>query len=285
MLFSKTDNVYFVAYNLDVQGVEMILYIHDFASSLHSKKATLLRAQFDDVIAFDLSVEPRRAIEKLEAFIVQEHRRTNITLIGSSLGGFYAMYLAEKYDLKAVLINPSIHPELTLAQYADKEVKNYSNNQTFMFKLSYLEQLKTLKTISADNSKFLLLLQTGDETLDYKEALNFLPQAKSVVTSGGTNQFEDFQDYFDIIKNFCYGDSPHQSEDESRFDFSLTINETKKIVNWANEINKILDELDHECLGAGITYTFKPFELGTMIEAEYYGKTLLVRLGVEDSEV
>ena len=67
------------------------------------------------------------------------------------------------------------------------------------------------------------------------------------------------------------------------FEFSLTVKETQKIMSWANEINKELKEMDHECFGEGIAYTFQPFEMGTKIEVKYYGQTLLVRLGMEES--
>ena len=160
----------------------MILYIHGFASSSHSNKVRLLEERFDDVVAFDLSVAPKRAIKKLEAFIEEQHEKTNITLVGSSLGGFYAIYLSQKYDLKAVLINPSINPDITLEQYKDQKVQNHSKNEVFIFRAHYLNQLRELKITTVDSSNFLLLLQTGDETLDYKEALEFLPEAKVLLS-------------------------------------------------------------------------------------------------------
>ena len=262
----------------------MILYIHGFASSSLSNKVKLLRERFGEVVAFDLSVAPRRAVKKLEAFIEEQYDKTNITLIGSSLGGFYAIYISQKYDLKAVLINPSINPDKTLAQYKDQKVKNYSKNDVFIFRAHYLKQLEELKIATVDSSKYLLLLQTGDETLDYKEALAFLPDAKSIVVSGGTHQFEDFQNYFEIIDTFHNGTSKYQTSNEKPCEFTLTVKETNRVMKWAETINQELTEDDHECLGGGgIAYTFAPFVLGTMIEVKYYGKTLLVRLGMEDS--
>ena len=162
----------------DRLGEEMILYIHGFASSSKSKKVTLLKNRFNDVVAFDLSVEPKRAIQQLEDFIGLHYKRVDITLVGSSLGGYYAMYLSQKYDLKVVLINPAINPDKTLLQYKNKKVENYSKHEVFNFKEHFIEQLKNLRTTSLDNSKVLLLLQTGDQTLDYKEALTFYHSQK-----------------------------------------------------------------------------------------------------------
>ena len=44
-------------------------------------------------------------------------RRDELTLIGSSLGGFYATFLAEKYGARAVVINPAIRPYDDLRPY------------------------------------------------------------------------------------------------------------------------------------------------------------------------
>ena len=179
----------------------MIIYIHGFASSSHSNKVTLLKNHFQDVVAFDLSYVPELAIKQLEEFI-DLHINENITLVGSSLGGFYSIYLADKYNLKVVLINPSIHPEKTLRQYIDRSVKNYSTDEGFIFKAEYIEQLKKLKTTTFNSSNTLLLLQKGDDVIDYTEALAFLPQAKSIVESGGSHQFENFENYFTMIGSF-----------------------------------------------------------------------------------
>lgn len=179
----------------------MILYIHGFASSSKSNKVNMLREKFENVEAFDLSPEPNKAILKLEEYIEQNNTE-KITLIGSSLGGYYAMYLSAKYDLNVILINPSTQPWKTLERYKNKEVINYSTNKTFNFKSEYLQQLKELKIINIKQSKVLLLLQTGDETLDYKEAMKYLPEAKTILESGGSHQFDDFDNYFEMINKF-----------------------------------------------------------------------------------
>jgi len=179
----------------------MILYIHGFASSANSKKVTILKKKFDDVIAFNLSPEPKIAIEQLETFIKKHQNQTQITLIGSSLGGFYAMYLSKKYNLKTILVNPAIKPWDTLLQYENNEVKNYSTNEVFNFKAEFLEQLHLYKINNLDRTNILLLLQTGDITLNYKDALKFLPNVRSIIETGGSHQFEKFNNYLDIIND------------------------------------------------------------------------------------
>ena len=180
----------------------MILYIHGFASGKKSNKVMLLKQRFEKVVAIDLSAQPNKALNQLQSFIEQHMDKEKITLIGSSLGGFYAIKLSAKYNLKAILINPAIKPWKTLEKYANKEIENYSTKEHFTFHSSYLQELKELQTKCIDTSKILLLLQTGDDVLDYREALEFLPNTKFIITSGGSHQFENFEDYTDIIKRF-----------------------------------------------------------------------------------
>ena len=93
-----------------------ILYLHGFASCGEGNKSTLLKAYFgaDRVIAPDLPPSPIDALDAIEEIL--ESTQIDI-LIGSSLGGYYATYLVEKYCMKAVLLNPSTQPWETLAAY------------------------------------------------------------------------------------------------------------------------------------------------------------------------
>ena len=263
----------------------MILYIHGFASSSKSNKVTLLKERFDDLVAFDLSPQPQKAIKQLEHFIQKHSKQTDITLIGSSLGGFYAMYLSHKYSLQAILINPATEPWSTLKKYSEQKVKNYSLDSSFYFKKTYLEELQKYKTPHLNMKKVLLLLQTADSVLNYKKALHFLPDAKTIVESGGSHQFDKIENYFDIIENFHHKKKTPPLDKSQRIHFSLTVEETKILKKWTENISKKLDKTECDSLGGGITYSFSPFELGNEIKAEYYGHTLLIRLGCENSEI
>ena len=261
----------------------MFLYIHGFASNAKSKKVMLLKKRFNSVKSLDLSPEPFKAIRQLEDFITKQKRPRSITLVGSSLGGYYAMYLSAKYSLKAILINPSIYPYKTLEKYKNKKVKYYAKDEMFYFKESYLEQLKQLKTKMVDNSKILLLLQTGDEVLEYKEALDYLPNAKYYIESGGSHQFDNFENYFEIINSF-YTNGVVPSDNKG-IAFSLTKQEMQKVQEWADKITKTLPEDELESLGRGMTYKFSPYIFGTEIVVEYYNNELLVRVSDENDKV
>lgn len=188
---------------------KMTIYIHGFGSSGQGGKASLFREYYQSInapfIAPSLSYIPDLAISTLEELINSYLQiGTKVTLIGSSLGGYYALYLAEKYQLKAILINPAVASSKTLKKAIDMggTAKNYYDNSTFTWQESYIEMLKKFQTPSINSKNYFLLLQKGDDVLDYKEALNKLPQAKTILEENGTHSFENIERFFEEIRGF-----------------------------------------------------------------------------------
>ncbi len=181
----------------------MILYIHGFGSSAEAKKAKLFREYFKSQgIAFmapSLSTIPTLALLTLEDII--EACDSEVSLIGASLGGFYALFLSQKYDLKAVLINPSINPEITLLR-AIGHGMNYYDNSEYEWNATHVESLKKFKTASINQNNIMLLLQKGDDLLDYKEAQRFLSDATLHIEEGGSHNFDGIERYFEKIEAF-----------------------------------------------------------------------------------
>ncbi len=176
-----------------------ILYLHGFASCGEGNKSLLLKSYFgtENVIAPDLPPSPIDALELIEAIL----RSTNIDcLVGSSLGGYYATILAEKYRMKAILLNPSTRPWETLADYTGWQ-KRFCDEEVFEFKPVYLEQLKMLQT-APDKGRYLLLLQSGDEVLDYTEAHSLYKKHKVIVEYGGNHRFENLDEYLSMVEKF-----------------------------------------------------------------------------------
>ncbi|SFV68353.1 Putative esterase, FIGfam005057 [hydrothermal vent metagenome] len=176
----------------------MILYIHGFRTTANSYKAELLKAHYGNkLIASDHSFIPQQAIKDLEQIIKDK----NITaIIASSLGGFYATYLSQKYNLKTVLINPSVKPYETTKKYLGENVKD--NGEIFIWKEEHLKMLETLKVNKPKLDNFFLFLQTGDEVLDYRVAKSFYQGSKLVIENGGNHRFKDFERFFDEVSEF-----------------------------------------------------------------------------------
>ena len=183
----------------------MILYIHGFGSSGHGGKASLFREYFEEeVMAPSLSYIPNLAIDTLEQLIeMLLEKDETIGLVGSSLGGYYAIYLASKYDLKAVLINPAIYPYKTLDKVG--MAMNYYDMSSFEVTSEHIQALKFLEVeevLNQDN--FLTLLQTDDEVLDYNDAVEKLPNSELIIEDGGNHSFENIESYFRKIYNFLH---------------------------------------------------------------------------------
>ena len=187
----------------------MVIYIHGFGSSGKGGKALQFREYFESqnipCIAPSLSYVPELAMDTLEQLIKASDEE--ITLIGSSLGGFYSIYLAEKYGLKAVLINPAVDSSKTLKRVLSigDTAKNYYDDTRFTWNENHVNMLLNYRTTEIKNGKYFLLLQTADDVLDYREALAKLPDAKSIVEEGGTHPFEKVDRHFQEIKTFLLG--------------------------------------------------------------------------------
>jgi len=179
------------------------LYIHGFASCGLGGKARAFRDYYQKhnkkIFAPSLAYNPNLAIDTLEQFIDLKERKVN--LIGSSLGGYYATYLATKYDLKAVLINPAIQSTKVLEESVGMQT-HYCDLSQFEWNEIHINELRKYNVSKPKVENFMLLLQSGDEVLDYKHALNRFEGAKIVLEEGGNHSFLGIERYFDAIEEF-----------------------------------------------------------------------------------
>jgi len=181
----------------------MVIYIHGFSGSGEGNKAKLFREYFKSInepfIAPSLSYVPELAIQTLQEIV--ESYTQEIKLIGSSLGGFYTIYLANKYNLAAVLLNPSIYPYNTLSKMIGK-APNFYDGSSYEWNQKHVDMLKQFEVQNINEKNYLLLLQKGDELLDYKEAVDKFENAKMIVEEGGSHSFDDIEKHFMTINLF-----------------------------------------------------------------------------------
>lgn len=185
----------------------MLIYIHGFNSSALSFKAGLVRKRMAalgrsaEFACPELDHRPNRAIAQLEALIANMGQAPP-ALIGSSLGGYYATYLAEKHDLRATLVNPAVRPcELLRACLGAQ--RNLYTGAEYEFTEQHLAELQTLEVARVTPSRYLLLVTTGDEVLDYRQAVAKYAGCEQIVIEGGDHGFSGFADYLDIVLRFC----------------------------------------------------------------------------------
>jgi len=146
---------------------------------------------------------PGEAIEVLQQHAQAITADYELSLVGSSLGGFYATWLAEKYRCPAVLVNPAVRPHELLQKYLGENT-NYYTDEKWVLDQGHIEQFRQLyiEKIS-DPLRYLLMLQTGDQTLDYRDALEHYADCPAIVEQGGSHEFSDFDRYLDKILAFC----------------------------------------------------------------------------------
>lgn len=138
----------------------------------------------------------------LEQLVEQTLQTHSLSFVGSSLGGYYAIYLAEKYSGSAVLINPSVKPYETLRKHLG-ENKFYFDEGCWEFDESHIQQLIDMDVPAiTQEERYLVLLQTGDETLDYREAESKFKNSQCIVEQGGDHSFTDFERYLQQIMQF-----------------------------------------------------------------------------------
>jgi len=189
----------------------MLIYLHGFNSSPASHKAQLMKAHLEGrgqghlYACPELPDTPLEAIGTIEA-IVEENSDgrdpAKITFLGSSLGGFYATYLAEKLGCRAALINPAIRPHVGLESYLGTQ-RNLHTGRPYELTRAHLEGWRDLVVERIDPEKYLLLLETGDEVLDWREAARKYEGARSAIRDGGDHSLRSFPEHIGRILAFA----------------------------------------------------------------------------------
>ena len=156
-----------------------------------------------------ISFKPAEAIAQLEVLVKQQlqspaHQTGCVPcLIGSSLGGFYATWLAEKYDCRAVLINPAVKPYELFDDYLGPNTNDFTG-EDFELNRSHLNELRKIEVDKISHpDRYLLMLQTGDEVLDYNLAIEKYAAVPSIVEEGGAHEFMGFQRHIETVLAFC----------------------------------------------------------------------------------
>ncbi len=176
---------------------DLIIYIHGWNSSGNARKAELLKEELAnnaeyEVTSFTLKSHPREAIKQLAEIIESEKVARKVHLIGSSLGGYYAVFLAESLDLKAAMINPAVWAYKIFENDRGENI-NPNTNEKYIIDQEWVDSLEEIFIENPNKNRFLVLLQTGDETLDYRYAEKYFSGAKTIIDEGGSHSFEDLE--------------------------------------------------------------------------------------------
>lgn len=183
-----------------------ILYFHGFKSSSNSGKAQEFKSFVENhtsqtnILIPDLDDDFKQASKQIKSLINEID--PNIFFMGSSLGGYYALYFAELYKTKSVLINPAIPPLNGFEEHLGKN-ENYATGNKFTISkndISYIRSLHHKKILKPDNH--LILLESEDEVLDYVETVSYFKGSAIDIFYGGNHSYSSINEKCNKIKDF-----------------------------------------------------------------------------------
>lgn len=185
-----------------------LLYLHGFRSSPNSAKAQkmadIVQSQHPGVTWWcpQLPASPQQAIEMVLQG-VSAWPRERMAIVGSSLGGFYAAWLAQQLDCPAVLLNPAVHPARDLAGYIGEHPAWHDPAQKVFFEAAYVQELAELEAQPPSaQARTLAVIAKGDEVLDWREMLARHEAGQVRLVEGSDHALSDFDEYLPEILEF-----------------------------------------------------------------------------------
>jgi predicted esterase YcpF (UPF0227 family) len=190
------------------QTTTHVLYLHGFRSSPQSTKARQVAAvmalAFPHITWWCPQLPPSpQAAAALIADGTAQWPADSMAVIGSSLGGFYATWLATQRGCKAVLLNPAIDPARDLAKYIGEQTAWHDPAERFYFAPEFVEELRHLQVAAMPHpERVWALIAKGDEVLDWREMTARYPGSHQVVMEGGDHAISDFEQYLPQMLEF-----------------------------------------------------------------------------------
>jgi predicted esterase YcpF (UPF0227 family) len=188
----------------------LLVYLHGFRSSPRSSKAVMTGEAVKTLITAGNTIDwycpqllasPKESMEMVTGYI-DRSKTDRIVVIGSSLGGFYANYLAEKYGCKAIALNPAVRAARELAPHVGM-MTSYDSDEPFDFRPEYIDELKTLQVESiSEPDRYFLIAAKGDELLDWREMREFYQGAQQLILEGSDHGIADYADHLPKVLEF-----------------------------------------------------------------------------------
>lgn len=188
----------------------LVVYLHGFRSSPRSSKAVLTGDAVKALSTLENQIEwycpqllasPKASMDMVTQYI-EASTHDHLVVIGSSLGGYYTNYLAEKFGCKAVILNPAVRAPKELAPHVGM-LTSYDTNEPYDFRPEYIDELKALQVEEISiPSRYFLIAAKGDELLDWQEMVDFYKGSEQLVLEGGDHGISDYPVHLAKVLNF-----------------------------------------------------------------------------------
>lgn len=191
-----------------MQATTHLLYLHGFRSSPQSAKARAMAALIatkQPVVCWwcpQLPPSPRAAMTLVMAGVAH-WPHASMAVVGSSLGGFYASWVAGQTGCKSVLLNPAVNPARDLAEHLSEQTSWHDPTEHFFFKPGYVQELRDLTAGGPSHTeRCLAVIAKGDELLDWREMHARYALANVRLIEGGDHALSDFEHHLPAIMAF-----------------------------------------------------------------------------------
>lgn len=185
----------------------VVLYLHGFRSGPASAKARMMaQAMHARGLALhwlcpQLPASPREAAALIQS--LAEPHRERLVLVGSSLGGYYATWMAEQLGCPAIVLNPAVHPARELSKHVGEHAM-FHGDAPFVFRAEYVDELGALAVPHISQpERYFLVAATGDEVLDWREMVAHYPGARQRVIPGSDHGISDFAQWLPEVLAFA----------------------------------------------------------------------------------
>jgi hypothetical protein len=182
-----------------------LLYLHGFRSSPQSAKAQQMQGWVQAHCPYvhwwcpQLPPSPKEAMA-LVAHGIADWRQESMVVVGSSLGGFYATWVAEQTGCQAALLNPAIDPARDLAKYIGEQTSWHNPQDRFFFREEFVEELKALHCAAITRpERYFALICKGDEVLDWREMRDKYATCPGLLLEGGDHAISDFDHHMPAV--------------------------------------------------------------------------------------
>jgi predicted esterase YcpF (UPF0227 family) len=188
--------------------ISHLLYLHGFRSSPRSNKArlmaALIAAQHHDLVWWcpQLPASPQQAMDMVMEGI-ENWPRDSMAVVGSSLGGFYATYVAERTACKVVLLNPAVNPARDLEKFIGEQTCWHDPGEQFFFRSEFVQELRDLMLPGLTlPDRYMAVIAKGDELLDWREMQARYAGAYFLLLEGSDHALSDFEAHLPAVMTF-----------------------------------------------------------------------------------